>query len=73
MGYFKIIIATGFAGVVTAIACVVLAASKQLGWGKVGYYLLAFLGVYAACGCVGAIVNECVAAKQPGAPVTMRE
>jgi hypothetical protein len=62
MGYFKVIIATGGFGVMTAVACVVLAASQYLGWEKVGWWILAFIGVYAAFGCACGVVHECAAA-----------
>jgi uncharacterized membrane protein len=61
MGYFKVIIATGCSGVMTAISCVVLAASKYFGWQQVGWWVLGFIGIYAAIGCTCGVMNECVA------------
>lgn len=58
MGYFKIIIAMGSCGAMTAISCVILVASKHAGWAKVGYYALGFIGCYAAVGCVCGVATE---------------
>ncbi len=59
MGYFKVIIATGGVGVVTAVACVVLSASQYMGWEEFGLWALAFIGVYVALGCACGVVQEC--------------